>query len=113
MVSDPFLQLDDLPEGQPVPGFRVRFVHTDAITIAYWDIEAGASLPLHSHSQAQVTSLITGSLELTVGSETRLLRAGAVAVIDGDVEHSGRALTACRVIDVFHPVRDDYRVPPT
>lgn len=25
------------------------------------------------------------------------------------VPHSGRALTDCRVIDVFYPVREDYR----
>jgi quercetin dioxygenase-like cupin family protein len=109
MVTDPFLHLDDLPEANPVPGFRVRLVHTDHVTIAYWDIDAGAVLPLHSHPQEQVTTLVLGMLELTVGKETRLLRAGAVAVVAGDVPHSGRAITPCRVIDVFHPTRDDYR----
>jgi hypothetical protein len=26
-----------------------------------------------------------------------------------NVTHSGHAVTECRIIDVFHPVRDDYR----
>ena len=35
--------------------------------------------------------------------------AGQVFVIPPDVPHSGRALTRCRVLDVFAPVREDYR----
>ena len=31
------------------------------------------------------------------------------AVIPGGTPHSGRALTACRALDVFSPVREDYR----
>ena len=27
----------------------------------------------------------------------------------GDIPHSGHARTACRIIDVFHPIREDYR----
>lgn len=109
MVTDPFLHLDDLAVAVPVPGSRVRFVHTDHLSIAYWDFEAGAVLPLHSHPHEQVTSLVAGMLELTVGEETRLLRAGAIVMIDGKVPHAGRAVTPCRVIDVFYPPRDDYK----
>jgi quercetin dioxygenase-like cupin family protein len=50
-----------------------------------------------------------GEFELTVDGETEVLRPGVVAVIPSDAEHSGRALTDCRVIDIFHPVREDYR----
>jgi hypothetical protein len=31
------------------------------------------------------------------------------AIIPGGVEHSGRTLTTCRVIDIFSPAREDYR----
>ena len=31
------------------------------------------------------------------------------AVIPGGVPHGGRTISACRVIDVFAPARDDYR----
>lgn len=34
---------------------------------------------------------------------------GMVAFIPGAVPHSARALTACEVLDVWHPVREDYR----
>ena len=32
-----------------------------------------------------------------------------LAIVPPNVTHSGRAVTECRIIDVFHPVRDDYR----
>ena len=34
---------------------------------------------------------------------------GEVAVIPSGAVHSGRALTQCRFLDVFHPVREDYK----
>ena len=47
--------------------------------------------------------------ELTIEGETQVLMAGCVGVIPGGAMHSGRALTDCRIIDAFHPVREDYR----
>ncbi len=104
----PFVKLNDLPEKEIVPGYRVRFVHSDSMTLAYWSIDAGAPLPEHSHPHEQVATLTDGEYELTVDGETRTLRPGDVTVIPPDVPHSGRALTACRMIDAFHPVREDY-----
>jgi quercetin dioxygenase-like cupin family protein len=38
--------------------------------------------------------------------------AGDVVAIPGGVRHGARALGPARVLDVFTPVRDDYRFPP-
>ena len=105
----PFLELAETREREPVPGFRVRFLHSDSMTVAYWDIEPGAAMPEHSHPHEQIVNLIEGEFELSVGDEVRTLAPGFVAIIPPDVAHSGRAVTACRIMDVFHPVREDYR----
>ena len=105
----PFLNLYELPEKQLFPGFKGRFIHSENMTLAYWDIEAGAVLPEHSHSHEQVATMIAGELELTVNGETEVLRPGSVAVIQSNAVHSGKAITVCRVIDVFYPVREDYQ----
>ncbi|NOQ40057.1 MAG: cupin domain-containing protein, partial [Anaerolineales bacterium] len=47
--------------------------------------------------------------ELTVDGEPLVLEPGMVAVIPGGVPHSGVALTPCRLLDAFHPVREDYQ----
>jgi len=104
-----FLNLQDLEEREPIPGFRGRFVHSENMTFAHWDIAAGAPLPEHSHAPEQVTIVIEGELRLTVNGETNVLGPGSMAIVESKAIHSGEAITHCRVIDVFYPIREDYR----
>ncbi len=104
-----FVKLETLAEMEPVPGFRGRAVHGAAMTIVRWEIEAGALMPEHAHPHEQIVCLIDGELELTVGGESQTMTPGTFAVVAPDTPHSGRAVTSCRVVDCFHPVRDDMR----
>ena len=104
-----FLDYADIAAREIAPGFSARFVHTHGMTLARVAVRADARLPSHSHPHEQLTTVLSGELELTVGGEVRVLRAGMVAFIPGGVPHSARAITACEVMAVFHPVRDDYR----
>ena len=102
-------KLDDIPARDVMPGFHGRFIHTDTMTLAYWTTDKGAILPVHHHPHEQVVNMLEGELEITAGGVTHKLRPGDVLVIPGDTVHSGRALTATKVLDVFNPVREDYR----
>ena len=104
-----FQDLNDIQEREIVPGYRARFVHAEKMTLAYWEVEAGAALPEHSHPHEQIANVLEGEFELTVNGESRVLIPGQVAVIPGDVPHRGRAVTDCRLLDAFQPARDDYR----
>lgn len=105
----PFIKLSDIEEREIVKGFRARFVHTDHMTSAYWQIAAGSSLPDHAHPHEQVTTIIRGQFEMTVDGETRTIEAGTVIAIPSGAKHRGQALTDCFILDVFSPVREDYR----
>ena len=105
----PFVKLSDQPGREIVPGFTARFVHSEHMTFSYWQVKEGAVLPEHSHPHEQVANLITGRFEMTVAGETRIIEPGMVAVIPPDASHSGRALTDCYILDVFYPIRADYR----
>ena len=72
-------------------------------------MEAGAELPQHSHPHEQVANVISGDWQMTIGEESRDMKAGEVAIIPSNAPHHGKALTPCRIIDVFHPTREDYR----
>lgn len=104
-----FLNLKDFEEKEPVPGYKVRFVHSDNMTFAYWNIDAGAALPDHSHPHEQVANVIEGKFEFTLDGETKVIGPGDVVTIPGNVPHSGKAVTDCRIIDAFYPVREDYK----
>lgn len=97
------------PAREIVSGYFARFVHSANVTIAYWEVEAGAELPEHSHKHEQLTNVIEGQFRLIIEGETFLLEPGHVAEIPPHVPHSGAAVTPCRLIDVFFPVREDYR----
>jgi quercetin dioxygenase-like cupin family protein len=101
--------LGDVKGKEIIPGYHGKFVHTENMTLAYWNIAAGAPLPEHAHPHEQVVNVIEGIMELTVEGEIYELKEGSVMVIPGGVPHAGKAVTTCRVIDVFYPVREDYQ----
>lgn len=105
----PVYDLNTQPTRELIPGFHGRFVHTENVTVAFWTVEAGAVLPEHSHIHEQVTSVLAGEFELTVAGESHRLLPGSVATVPGNAIHSGRAVTDCRLVDVFHPARPEYR----
>ena len=104
-----FINLADVEEKVLVPGTRVQFVHSENMTFAYWMFEAGAELPDHSHPHEQVANIIEGELELTLDGKAVIIKPGQVVVIPSGVSHSGKAITDCKIIDVFYPIREDYR----
>jgi quercetin dioxygenase-like cupin family protein len=105
-----FVELSKINSKEVAPGFTGRFVHSEKITIAYWDIKSGSSVPVHQHVHEMMVNVISGKLQLTIGNETRVLEPGTVGVIPENVPHTATAVTDCKVIDVFYPVREDYKV---
>lgn len=108
--TNTFQQLVRLPPRAILDGgIRGHYAHTHAMTIGEVHLEANCVVPMHVHPHEQVTYVVEGRFEFTVGSETTILEPGMVALIPGGVTHGGTTLTECKVIDVFSPVREDYR----
>ncbi|MCP3890058.1 MAG: cupin domain-containing protein [Desulfobulbaceae bacterium] len=103
-----FVKIEDLPELEITKGIRARAVTTDTISVVHVMLDNGAILPEHSHYNEQVVNVVEGELELTVSGEKFNLKPGNVMVLEPNIVHSGKALTACKVIDIFHPLRKDF-----
>ncbi len=99
---------DQVEERTIIPGFRGRFIHSANITFALWNIDAGALLPEHAHEHEQVMHVLEGEFEVTIDGKPWIARAGCVVVIPSQAIHSGKALTHCRIMDAFYPLREDY-----
>jgi quercetin dioxygenase-like cupin family protein len=97
------------PFKEMVKGAKVRFVHAVQMTMAEWYFEARTHLPRHSHPHEQITKIIFGHFKLYWTGGVLSLKEGDSAVIPPDLEHWGESVTECHVIDVFYPVREDYR----
>lgn len=105
-----FVTLSSLPAKEIFGGtIRGHYAHLDRMTVGEVEVDAGTVLPMHSHPHEQITCVLEGRFEFTVGSDTRILEPGITALIPGGVMHGGKTLTACRLIDIFTPVRKDYR----
>jgi len=108
-VVMPFHSTDALTRTEEIPGFLGAFLHSDNMTVASWDVDAGSTFPEHAHPHEQISIVVEGEFELTLDGETDVLKPGRIAVIPADAPHSGRAVTDCKIIDVFSPVREDYQ----
>ena len=102
------MNLQDLPEKSPFPGWRGKFIRSGSMTFVYWEVPAGTLLPEHSHPHEQVAHMFEGEFEIVVDGVAQRLTPGSVSIIPPNALHSGRAITDCRILDVFSPVREDY-----
>lgn len=109
MNSTVFQHFNDVPTKEIAPGFFSKLVHTDTNTINFIEVKKGSSIPRHKHIHSQCSFAIEGKFELTVNNETQVLEPGLFAIIPSNVWHSGIAITDCKLIDIFNPVREDYR----
>jgi len=91
------------------PGVQSVMEHSAQITYGCVNLEEGVIVPLHSHPHEQWTYILEGQMEFTLDGEKQLLTSGMGAFIPSHALHGAIAVTACKVIDVFTPVREDYR----
>lgn len=103
------IDLNDIDELKMADGILAKVVTTATMSIVHITLSEGAIVREHAHIQEQVVIVIAGELELTVDGTVNCLTPGKVMVLPPNVTHSGRAVTECKVIDVFHPIREDLR----
>ncbi len=102
--------LKDLQPKELAPGLTGYYAHGTNMTLGLVEIKAGSNLPLHQHLHEQITYILEGELDMTIGGQPCSLTAGMYYVIPSNVPHGAVAVTDCKVIDVFNPVREDYKL---
>ena len=103
--------IKDIPSKEVVKGITGHYAHGKDLTFGYVEIKAGSNLPEHHHPHEQITYIIEGQLDMTIGGKFCPLSAGMYYVIPSNVPHSAVAKVDCKAIDVFNPVREDYKTP--
>lgn len=94
---------------QAAPGAVRRTLAVGERTLLVeWSMQKGAEVALHQHEYEQIGYLVSGAIAMTIGDETVRLSPGDGYVAPGGVKHGATALEDSRIVDVFHPARQDY-----
>lgn len=97
----------DLPPSEPYPGVHRQSVSTARATITRYSFDSGASFPLHSHEQEQITVVEDGRVEMTIDGEAHSLGAGEWTVVAGNVPHGIVAGDGgARIVAIIVPRRE-------
>ena len=104
----PFVNFNTKKKLKIFEGITGLFAHSAKSTFGYVTLEKGVRAPEHNHAHEQWTHVISGELEFTLDGETRLLTSGMSAFIPSNIPHSAYAITECKVMDCFSPVREDF-----
>jgi quercetin dioxygenase-like cupin family protein len=106
-------QVVRLPEAERhelAPGVSMQPLFGDGAMLNLLEFDPGASVPAHSHPHEQLGFVVDGELVLAIDGVEHRLAAGDAYQIPGGVEHAAWTRgDGCRVLDVFQPVREDYR----
>lgn len=98
-----------LPSFSPLEGFTMQSVTGGKLMANWVTIEPNREMPRHHHPHEQLGIMLEGTMELTLGDETRLIRAGDAYTIPPNLPHHARTLEeGCVVLDIFTPPREDY-----
>lgn len=103
------INIDDLKKNVMAEGFEARFVHTEQLTMGYWEVKAGLPFPMHSHHHEQMSYLLEGELEFEMDGKKLIAKPGDILAIPPNAVHGGKAVIDSKLIDVFYPVREDYK----
>ena len=86
-----------------------QVLHGEKLTISRLDMKAGAVVATHHHENEQMTIMVSGKLRFIFPEKTIDVGAGEVMEIAPHLPHRVEVLEDSVAIDVFAPVREDWR----
>jgi quercetin dioxygenase-like cupin family protein len=105
-----FVSFADVREFELAAGVVARPLFGEGAMLNLIEFEPGSSVPLHSHEHEQLGLVLRGKQVLVVAGEEHAMGPMQGYVLPGGVEHSAYCgPEGATVLDVFQPVREDYR----
>ncbi|EIO3939593.1 cupin domain-containing protein [Vibrio vulnificus] len=98
------ITLEDLGQGIS----RKVLAHSDNMMSVEVYFETGAIGAMHSHPHEQLTYVLSGEFEFTIGDEKKIVKTGDTMYKEPNIEHGCVCLEAGVLIDTFTPMRKDF-----
>jgi quercetin dioxygenase-like cupin family protein len=91
------------------PGVSMRPLFGEGAMLNLVEFEPGARVAEHEHPHEQLGYLIEGDLVFVIAGVEHRLQPGDAFAIQGGDAHAAWSEGGCLVLDVFQPVREDFR----
>ena len=74
------------------PGVDIKSLTGEKMSMVLFSLAPGAAIPEHAHPHEQIGTVLKGSLELIIGDEKKVVKAGDAWCIPSYVVHKGLCL---------------------
>jgi quercetin dioxygenase-like cupin family protein len=109
-VEPQFISLARTRSFQLADGVTAKALFGERAMLNLVELEPDAVVARHSHPHEQLGIILRGSMTLAVGGVDHVLEEMDGYALPGGIEHEGIAgAQGALVLDVFQPVREDYR----
>jgi quercetin dioxygenase-like cupin family protein len=109
-MSRYFPTSDEMGRHTIFPGVSIRTAAAERMMLSLVDLEANSVVAEHDHPHEQVGMVLSGRVNFFIGDEQKTLGPGDFFRIPGGVRHKVIVLDEpARVLDIFTPVREEYR----
>ena len=110
MTNRYIVRREDCSKHSIFPGVDIFTAAGEHMMLSFVEFEPHAVVEPHSHPHEQMGLLLEGELHFTIGDEECVVKPGDMWRIPGGVEHKAVAGDdPVKALDVFYPIRDDYR----
>ena len=107
--SKTFLVEGEMPWEELGGGVRRQIMGYDGQVMAVKvEFEKGAVGTPHVHYHSQTSYVVSGSFEITINGESRILSAGDGFYVEPDAMHGAKCIEPGILLDVFSPMRADF-----
>lgn len=103
-----FTSLKVKPWEQVTPEYARRSLVGEKCMVMWERMAAGAYAKPHHHPNEQMFWVLTGSMVLRIGSETKVIGPGDLARVPPDVEHDARFDVDTEFVSFQAPPRTDH-----
>ncbi len=104
-----FYHFDDQAAVQLPGGIQRKQITLGNVMLVWYRLPAGLLTDAeHCHPHEQVSYILSGELEATIGGKTQLCRPGGGYLVAPNLKHHIHVLSDCECIDAFAPPREDY-----
>ena len=104
-----WFMIDELPLEEAAKGVNRKILaYNENLMAVEASFDEGAVGAMHDHPHEQITYIIEGEFEFTIGDEKRIVKAGDSMYKQPNILHGATCLKAGKLLDVFTPHRADF-----